>query len=80
LTLPTESSLATVVLAITAYLHHMGFLGLFAVFATILAILLGGAITGWMRTFCFVVIGHTSFPAFWFMINAIVKLMNPVVK
>lgn len=43
--------LATVVLTITTDFHHMRFLGLFTVFATILAPLFGRAITGGMRTF-----------------------------
>jgi len=43
--------LATVVLTITTYFHYMRFLGLFAVFATVLTVLFGRAITGGMRTF-----------------------------
>ena len=43
--------LATVVLTITTYFHHMRFLGLFAVFAAILTALFGWAITSGMRTF-----------------------------
>lgn len=45
------SSLATVVLAITTYFHDMRFLSLFAVFAAILTVLFGRAITGRVRTF-----------------------------
>ena len=43
--------LAAVVLAIATYLHHMRLLRLFAILATILAILFGWAIAGWMRAF-----------------------------
>jgi hypothetical protein len=52
--------LATGVLAITTYLHHMRLLGLFTVLTTILAALLGRAIAGWVRAFVFSVFCHTT--------------------
>jgi hypothetical protein len=46
-----EAWLATVVLTITTYFHHVRLLGLFAVFAAILTVLFGRAITSGVRTF-----------------------------
>jgi preprotein translocase subunit SecD len=51
------------VLAAAAYLHYVGFLSLFAIFAAVLAVLLARAITSWMsaRGFTLFWHGRTSF-------------------
>ena len=49
--LDLQAWLATVVLAITTYFHHVRLLSLFAVFAAILTVLFRRAITGGMRAF-----------------------------
>jgi hypothetical protein len=54
--------LAARVLAIAADFHHMRLLGLFAVFAAILAALLGPAIAGGMRAFIFRIVCHKTSP------------------
>jgi len=38
--------------------HHMGFLGIFAILAAILTVLLCRAITGWMRANVFLIFCH----------------------
>ena len=72
--------LTTGVLAITAYFHHMRLLGLLAVFAAILAILFGRAITGGVRTFFGFVFGHKNYPAFLLVVCVILRLIHPGVK
>jgi hypothetical protein len=52
--------LTTVVLAITTYLGDMRLLGFLAVFAAILAVLLGWTITSGMRTFICLVLCHKT--------------------
>jgi len=60
-----ESWLSTgIVLATTAYFQHMCFLGILAVFATILAVLGGRAIAGWMRALIFRGLCHKNYLAF----------------
>jgi hypothetical protein len=57
--------LAAGVLAIATYFHHVRFLGLFAVFAAILAALFGRAIARRVRALIFRLLSHKNFPAFW---------------
>ena len=52
-------------LATATYFNNPRFLGLLAVFATILAIGLGRAVAGGMRTFIFLVLCHKKYLAFW---------------
>jgi hypothetical protein len=54
----------SVVLATTTYFHHTSLLGIFAVFAAILAIGLGRTIAGRMRAFAFLIC-HKNYLAFW---------------
>jgi hypothetical protein len=53
-----SATLAAFVLAITAYFHHMRFLGLFAILAAVFAVFFRGAIAGGMRAFGFCILGH----------------------
>ena len=48
----------------TAYFQDTGFLGILAVFATILAVLRRSAIAGWMRAFPILIVCHKTGPAF----------------
>ena len=52
--------LAAVVLAIATYFHHMRLLRLFAVLATILAVLFGRAIARGMRAFVSLIFCHKT--------------------
>jgi hypothetical protein len=58
------SGLTARVLAIATYLHHVRLFSLFAIFAAILAILLGGTIASRMRAFILCVFSHKTSPAF----------------
>ena len=55
-----RNRLATGVLAITTYFHHVRLHGLFAVLAAILAVLFRRAIAGWMRAFVFRIFSHKT--------------------
>jgi hypothetical protein len=63
-------SLATVMLAITTYFHHMRLFGLLAVLAAILAILFWRAITSGMRAFVFLILCHKKYLAFWKVVES----------
>ena len=63
--LKSSISATGVMLATATYFNNPRFLGLLAVFATILAIGLGRAVAGGMRTFIFLVLCHKKYLAFW---------------
>lgn len=75
------SQLAAGVLAIATDFHHVRLLGLFTVFAAILAALFGPAVAGGMRAFIFRVFCHKTSPlSLLFELNVILKLANATVK